>query len=79
MVSQQSNFSSETEPVLREISSNEDWEIMMKETKPILLQASATWCRPCQVLKPKLEKAVEEQKGSLLYYYMDVEKNQQIA
>lgn len=35
--------------------SSKDWEAAMATTeRPVLIQAGASWCGPCQVLKPLL-------------------------
>jgi len=64
---------------LKEVKTSDDWENLLKEDKPVILQASASWCRPCQVLKPILEKKAGEHKGEFIFYYMDVEKMSNVA
>jgi thioredoxin-like negative regulator of GroEL len=76
---QQRLFSSGPASVMIEIDTNEGWEAMMKVEKPIVLQVSASWCRPCQVLKPMLETGIQKTDGECLFYYLDVDKMGNVA
>ena len=52
---------------------------MENETRPVLIQAGASWCGPCQVLKPQLLDVVKEHNGAVEYLYVDVDKHSEIA
>ena len=44
-----------------EMSKAEEWDNFIAEKEePIVLQAGATWCGPCNFLKPRLLKVGEE-------------------
>jgi putative thioredoxin len=45
--------------------------------KPILVDFYATWCGPCQLLKPVLEKLVKEY--DFVLAKVDIDKNQELA
>ncbi len=42
---------------------------------PVIVQFSASWCQPCQILRPLLEKEVEDRDGAVHYCYVDAGKN----
>ncbi len=64
---------------LRVMTSNEDWDKIVDSETPVIIQCSTSWCRPCQQLKPIMEKLVAEQKGKVILYYVDIEKFEQIG
>lgn len=56
------------------------WTAAMENKKrPILIQAGASWCNPCQVLKPMITKAVIERDGALEYLYIDIDQWKELA
>lgn len=46
---------------------------------PVLVDFHATWCGPCQLLKPVLEKTAVTWKDRLRIIKIDVDKNQSAA
>ena len=46
---------------------------------PVLLDCWATWCQPCKVLMPILEKLTREYRGAFILAKLDIEENQEIA
>jgi thioredoxin len=51
---------------------------LQEEGKKILLDVFATWCGPCKVLGPKLEK-IESEYPNVVFVKMDVQKNMEFA
>ena len=65
---------------IKECESSKDWIEMMAVTgKPTLVQAGASWCGPCVMLKPLLLEEINARDGAINYFYVDVDKNEQIA
>ena len=52
---------------------DEDFENKIKNEDVSILQFSATWCQPCKVLRPVMEKLSEEYKDKANFYYGDIE------
>jgi thioredoxin-like negative regulator of GroEL len=44
-----------------------------------MIQAGASWCGPCNILKPMLIDAVKAHDGKLEYLYVDIDENPKIA
>lgn len=51
---------------------------LKNENTPILLDMYATWCGPCKILMPNLEK-LETEYPNVTFVKMDVDKNMQQA
>ena len=60
---------------IREMNTLEEWEKIMESKEPVVFQCSASWCRPCQVLRPIMEKLVKNHEGKIIFYYVDIEKH----
>jgi len=46
---------------------------------PILLMFTATWCNPCQKMKPLIRQLAEEYAGKLKVIFADVEVSQKFS
>jgi putative thioredoxin len=47
--------------------------------QPVLVDFWATWCQPCQILKPLLEKLSDDYQGKFLLAKVNTEEAQQLA
>ena len=54
--------------------SDSDFESKVKNEDVSILQFSASWCGPCKVLKPIMEKLSDEFKDKANFYYADIEE-----
>ena len=50
-----------------------DFDTLIKNEEVSVIQFSATWCGPCQSLKPVMEKISEEYKDRGNFYITDIE------
>ena len=57
----------------------EDGKIIPVNGKPVIVDFSATWCPPCQQLKPIFHKLAEEFKGRINFVTIDVDENPALA
>lgn len=65
---------------IREMKSNRDWQDALENReRPIVIQAGASWCGPCNILKPMLIDAVKTHEGKVEYLYIDIDEHQSIA
>jgi thioredoxin len=57
---------------------NFDTEVL-KSQLPFLLDFSATWCGPCKMLAPIVEKLADEYKGKVRVGKLDIEDSPTVA
>jgi thioredoxin 1 len=55
------------------------FEKLINGEKPVLIDFTASWCGPCQMLAPVLEDVAEQMKENLTVIKIDVDKNPQLA
>ena len=53
--------------------------IEASKSVPVIVDFWATWCSPCKMLTPSLERVVNEAKGKVRLVKIDVDKNQKLA
>ena len=53
---------------------DEDFHSKVKNEEVSILQFSASWCQPCKILKPIMEKLSEEYKDKVNFYYADIDE-----
>jgi thioredoxin 1 len=60
---------------MAEILTDENFDKKLAETdKLVMVDFFATWCGPCQVIGPILEKIAEEMKDKIVLYKVNVEE-----
>lgn len=63
-----------------EIFTSENFEqVVLGASVPVIVDFFATWCGPCKMMAPVLEKLAEEYQGKVLIGKIDVEENMDIA
>jgi len=53
---------------------DDDFNSKLKKEDISILQFSASWCGPCKVLKPIMEKLSDEFKNKANFYYADIDE-----
>ena len=54
-------------------------EFTFKGNKPCVIDFYATWCGPCKMVAPILEKLAKEYDGKVDFYKVDTDKEQKLA
>lgn len=54
-----------------------EWDY--KGDKPAVIDFYATWCGPCKKLSPILDELSSEYAGNVLFYKVDVDREQELA
>ncbi len=52
---------------------------IIKESKPTFVDFFATWCGPCKMMHPILEKLKEKMGDSVSILKIDVDRNQELS
>ena len=64
---------------MKAITSHQDFNKVIKQSKPVLLDFYADWCGPCQVLLPTVEKLAQKYDGDVEVRKVNVDKNPELA
>ena len=64
---------------MKKVENNQDFEQLMNQEKPVLLDFYADWCGPCQSLLPTVEKLSQEYKGKVEIQKVNVDENRELA
>ena len=59
--------------------SKDEFEKIINESKPTIVDFFATWCGPCKMLSPILEKVEEDSKGEFNIVKIDVDESYDVA
>ncbi len=65
--------------MIQEITSREEFEKIISEDKPTLVDFYATWCNPCKLQSPILHEFSQELEGKINVLKVDVDANEEIA
>ncbi|CAH1272923.1 TXN2 [Branchiostoma lanceolatum] len=52
---------------------------VLKNTKPVVVDFHATWCGPCKVLAPRLDKVISKKNGDVELAKVDIDNLQEVA
>lgn len=64
---------------MKSINSNKQFNDLVKQKKPVLIDFYADWCGPCKMLMPTVEKLAKEFNGSVEIQKLNIDKNPAIA
>ena len=61
------------------IINDENYEAVVAEGKPMMLDFWATWCGPCKKIGPDIEALAQEYEGQVIVGKVDVEESDELA
>jgi len=64
---------------MKTLENSSDYENLLKQDKPILLDFYADWCGPCQSLLPTVEKLSKEYSDTVEIQKVNVDQNSELA
>lgn len=56
-----------------------NFEALLAEGKPMILDFSAAWCGPCQLIAPMIDQLAEEYAGRIIVGKIDVDENGELS
>jgi len=62
-----------------EVNGNNFQQEVLESSIPVLVDFWASWCMPCRMLAPIIEKLAEENQGKLKVCKLNTDENQNIA
>jgi len=64
---------------MKAITSHQEFNKVIQQDKPVLLDFYADWCGPCQTLTPTIEKIAKEFEGKVEVRKINIDENKEIA
>ena len=65
--------------MLLHLKTNEFDKEVLKSSQPVLVDFSATWCGPCQMMGPVMEKLATEFEGKVKVAKVDIDECSDLA
>lgn len=65
--------------MINTISSETFENEVIKSSEPVLVDFFATWCGPCKMVGPVLEKLSEDYTGKVKFAKLDIDKAEELA
>lgn len=64
---------------MKTIETIKEYETLMEQERPVLLDFYADWCGPCQSLLPVVEKLSKEYEGKIEIQKVNIDQNSELA
>lgn len=55
------------------------WRSLLAQSKPVLVDFTATWCGPCKMISPVFEQLAGQNAGKIIFAKVDVDEAQDVA
>ncbi|BAO41368.1 Thioredoxin [Kluyveromyces marxianus] len=65
--------------MVAQVSSAADFEKALSDDKLVVVDFFATWCGPCKMIAPMIEKFATEYAGKATFYKVDVDEVPDVA
>ncbi|MCR4908687.1 MAG: thioredoxin [Lachnospiraceae bacterium] len=65
--------------MVKNVSSSDFDELVLKAEKPVLVDFYADWCGPCKMMSPLIDELSEEYKNSFDFYKLNTDEAGDIA
>ena len=65
--------------MLLHLKTNEFDKEVLQSNQPVLVDFSATWCGPCQMMGPVMEKLAKDCEGKAIVANIDIDENSDLA
>ena len=57
----------------------ETFRDLINNNKPVLVDFHATWCGPCKMMAPELQRFAQKNTGNVRVIKIDIDRNQKVA
>jgi len=64
---------------MKSINNQSEFDSLLNQPNPVLLDFYADWCGPCQTLLPTVDKLSKEYAGSVEIRKINVDENKELA
>jgi thioredoxin len=64
---------------IKEVTDATFEEVVLKAERPVVVDFWATWCGPCRLVAPEMEKLAEKYAGAVDVVKVDVDANPQVS
>ena len=63
----------------RFIATEEEFDALLADERPLVVDCTATWCGPCKLVAPLIDRLAGEYEGRVNVFKLDVDENKAVA